>query len=200
MINNISGWAIFLIATLVYLLTPEPTAGFWDCGEFITSAFKLEVGHPPGNPVFMLIQNLFCKFAGGDPGKVAIWINSWSAIASGLCIMFLYWTITHLAAKIRLKTVEDYTPLNILIVTGSGIIGALAYAFTDTFWFSAVEGEVYATSSLIIAFIFWTMLKWEEQADERGANRWLMLDNFRSNFGRLAELEGSLNKLFPKEK
>ncbi len=175
LINNITGWAIFLLATLVYLLTLEPTASFWDCGEFIASAFKLEVGHPPGNPVFMLIQNLFSKFAGGDLGKVAIWINSWSAIASGLCIMFLFWTITHLAAKIRLKTDEDFTFMNILIITGSGIIGALAYAFTDTFWFSAVEGEVYATSSLIIAFVFWAMLKWEEQADKRGANRWLIL-------------------------
>lgn len=173
--NIIAGWAVFLFASIVYLLTMEPTVSFWDCGEFISSAFKLEVGHPPGNPVFMLMQNLFSHLAGGNVTKVAFYINSLSAISSGLTVMFLFWTITHLARRIRIKSEEDYTPVNTWLIIGAGLIGALAFTFTDSFWFSAVEGIVWSASSLLISIVFWAMLKWENVADEKGSNRWLIL-------------------------
>ena len=151
LINNIAGWTIFLIAAVVYLMTIEPTTSFWDCGEFITSAYKLEVGHPPGAPFFMITANVFTQLT-SDPGKVAMLVNAMSAILSALTILFLFWTITHLTRKLVLKTKQRFLTLGqIVVVIGSGIVGALAYTFSDTFWFSAVEAEVYAYSSMFTA-------------------------------------------------
>lgn len=176
-INLITGWILFGISSIVYLLTMEPTTSFWDCGEFISTAFKQEVGHPPGAPFFMVLGRLFTLFAGGDVSKIAVTMNALSALASGFTILFLFWTITHLAKKIVIRD-EDYTLAKIVSVTGAGIVGALAYTFSDTFWFSAVEAEVYATSSLFTAFVFWAILKWENIAHEPHANRWLILIAF----------------------
>jgi hypothetical protein len=173
-INTITGWVIFLIAAFVYLSTIESTASFWDCGEFISSAFKLEVGHPPGAPLFMIMGRFFTLFAGKDLTMVPKMVNSMSALASAFTILFLFWTITHLAKKIVVKNDEDLTLGNLIAIIGSGIVGALAYTFSDTFWFSAVEGEVYASSSLFTALVFWAILKWENVADEPHSNRWLV--------------------------
>jgi len=172
--NILTGWFIFFIATIVYLLTIEPTTSFWDCGEFISSAFKLEVGHPPGAPFFMLLARFFSLFAGSNVTNVAAMINSLSALVSAFTILFLFWTITHLAGKF-FKNNRDKNKTGHFLILGSGIVGALAYTFSDTFWFSAVEGEVYATSSLFTAVVFWAILKWENVADEKYANRWLIL-------------------------
>ena len=168
--NNIFGWLAFAIAALTYLRTMEPTASFWDCPEFISSAFKLDVGHPPGAPFFMLMGHFFSLFA-GDVQHVAIWVNSLTAICSAFTILFLFWTITHLARKIIIKSDDDYTTGNIVGIIGAGLVGALAYTFSDTFWFSAVEAEVYGFSSLFTALVFWLILKWEDVADERGSDR-----------------------------
>ena len=158
-INNITGWIMFIVAAIVYLITIEPTASFWDCGEFITSAFKLEVGHPPGAPIFMLVGNLFTQFA-GDPSQVAKMVNSMSALMSAFTILFLFWTITHLTRKLILSGNEEKLTLGqTIVVIGSGMVGALVYTFSDTFWFSAVEGEVYAFSSMLTALVFWLILK-----------------------------------------
>jgi hypothetical protein len=173
LVNIIAGWVIFAVAAFVYLSTIESTASFWDCGEFISSAFKLEVGHPPGAPFFMIMSRFFTLFAGNDVTKVPIMVNSMSALFSALTILFLFWTITHLAKKILVKD-EPMTPAQLIAVIGSGAVGALAYTFSDTFWFSAVEGEVYATSSLFTALVFWAILKWENMADKPYANRWLI--------------------------
>jgi hypothetical protein len=150
-LNNITGWLMFVFASFVYMLTMEPTVSFWDTGEFILSAFKLQVGHPPGAPMFLMLGRVATLFAFGDTSKVALTMNGLSAICSGFAIMFLYWTITHLVRKTFLSTRQLETG-SILVILGSGIIGSLAYTFSDTFWFSAVEGELYALSSLIIAF------------------------------------------------
>ena len=174
-LNNLFGWIVFVIASAIYLLTIEPTASFWDCGEFIASAYKLEVGHPPGAPLFMIIARVFSLIAGGDVTKVAFMINSMSALASSFTILFLFWTITYFAQKIVNRNEADYTRANMLAIFGSGLVGALAYTFSDTFWFSAVEGEVYALSSLFTAAVFWAILKWERISDEKYANRWLIL-------------------------
>lgn len=174
LINNISGWIVFAIAAVVYLLTIEPTASFWDCGEFIATANKLEVGHPPGAPFFMLTARFFTLFA-SDQAHVAMMVNSFSALCSAACILFLFWTITHLARKAMIGNEGDFTTGKIIAIIGSGAVGALAYTFSDTFWFSAVEGEVYAYSSLFTAAVVWAMLKWEDAADEPYANRWLVL-------------------------
>ncbi len=174
LINNITGWVIFLVASFVYLSTIEPTASFWDCGEFISSAFKLEVGHPPGAPFFMILARFFTLFAGNNIENVAKMVNSMSALASAATILFLFWTITHLAKKIVIKN-EEYPVASIIAIMGAGAVGALAYTFSDTFWFSAVEGEVYASSSLFTALVFWAILKWENIADQPYANRWLVL-------------------------
>ena len=174
LINNVLGWIVFLIASSVYLMTMEPTASFWDCGEFISSAFKLEVGHPPGAPFFMLTANLFTQFA-SNPEKVAIMVNTMSALFSGLTILFLFWSITHLARKVILVKGDEMTTGQLITIIGSGLVGALVYTFSDTFWFSAVEGEVYAYSSLFTAVVFWLMLKWEEAADKPHADRWIVL-------------------------
>ncbi|MDR2121465.1 MAG: DUF2723 domain-containing protein [Tannerella sp.] len=175
LINNVLGWLVFLAASCTYLMTIEPTASFWDCGEFITSAYKLEVGHPPGAPFFMLTGNLFTRFA-SDAGEVARMINSMSALFSALTILFLFWSITHLARRIILKNGNGELNLaRTILVMGCGVTGALAYTFSDTFWFSAVEGEVYAYSSLFTAVVFWLILKWEEAADRPHADRWIVL-------------------------
>ncbi|HLP71863.1 MAG TPA: DUF2723 domain-containing protein [Bacteroidales bacterium] len=173
-INNITGWLMFVVASAVYLLTVEPTISFWDCGEFILSAFRLQVGHPPGAPLFLMMGRIATLLAGGDGTKASLMMNSLSAICSGFAIMFLYWTITRLVSKIYSKGGElqqDHT----FAIIGSGVIGALVYTFSDTFWFSAVEGELYALSSLIIAVVFWAMLKWEEEADDPRSGRWIIL-------------------------
>ncbi len=172
--NNITGWSLFVVSSLVYILTIEPTVSFWDCGEFILCAFRLQVGHPPGAPLFAMIGRIATFFAFGDTSKVALMMNLLSAISSGLAIMLLFWTITHLARKAFLNgTVSERG--QIAPVIASGIIGALAYTFSDTFWFSAVEGELYAVSSLFTALVFWAMLKWEDEADKPCSGRWIIL-------------------------
>ena len=170
--NIILGWFMFMAATAVYMMTLEPTMPFWDCGEFIASAYKLEVGHPPGAPLFMLIARLFSAFVGVE--NVPYAINSLSAVSSGATIMFLFWTITHLAKKMVDKDGDQSDNKN-LIIFAAGLIGGFAYAFSDTFWFSAVEGEVYAMSSLFTAVVFWAILKWESEADEPSNLRWIIL-------------------------
>ncbi len=172
LLNILFGWLSFLIAAIVYIMSIEPTASFWDCGEFISTSYKLLVGHPPGAPFFMIIGRFFSLFA-GDPGNVPVMINIMSALCSAFTIMFLFWTITHLAKKIYYK--EGKEEWRSWAVIGAGFVGALAYTFSDTFWFSAVEGEVYAMSSLFTALVFWAILKWENVADEKYANRWLIL-------------------------
>lgn len=173
--NNITGWIVFAIATCVYLLTIEPTVSFWDCGEFISTSFKLEVGHPPGAPLFMLLSRVATLFSFGNTAHAAKMINSMSAIMSGLTILFLFWTITHITRRILSRNNKEFGLEQILITVGTGIVGALAYAFTDTFWFSAVEAEVYASSSFFTAIVFWTILKWEDEADQPHASRWIVL-------------------------
>lgn len=175
--NIALGWLAFIIAAFTYLSTVEPTASFWDCGEFIASSYKLLVGHPPGAPVFMLIGRLFTLLA-PDPSKVAVMMNSMSALSSAFTILFLFWTITHLAKKLVVKTGEVITTGQSIAVLGAGLVGSLAYTFSDTFWFSAVEGEVYAMSSLFTAVVFWAMLKWENEADKPFSNRWIILIGF----------------------
>ncbi len=172
-LNNIVGWGTFLVAAATYLLTMEPTASFWDCSEFITTSYKLEVGHPPGAPLFMIMGRFFNLFA-SNPSHVAIMVNTMSALASAFTILFLFWTITHLAKKL-IKPDGEYTTGQLIAILGSGVVGALAYTFSDSFWFSAVEGEVYGTSSLFTALVFWAILKWEDAADEPRANRWIIL-------------------------
>ena len=170
--NNLIGWAVFAIATMVYVLTLEPTTSWWDCGEYISTAYKLEVGHPPGAPLFQLLGRFFSLFAFGNTSMVAYMINLMSALSSSFTILFLFWTITRFATKLvgdKMTTSKAYA------VFASGIIGALAFTFTDSFWFSAVEGEVYAMSSLFTAVVFWAILKWEEVADTPYAFRWLIL-------------------------
>lgn len=175
LINNICGWFAFLAAAIVYLMTIEPSASFWDCGEFITSAYKFEVGHPPGAPFFMLTGKFFSLFA-SDPSHVAAMINSMSALMSALTILFLFWTITHLSRKLICKNASGEMSLGqLIIIMGCGLVGALTYTFTDTFWFSAVEGEVYAYSSMFTALVFWLILKWENRADQPGSDKWLVI-------------------------
>ena len=171
LINRITGWVTFVIASMTYLLTVEPTASLWDCGEFITTSVGLQVGHPPGAPLFMIISRLFAIFA-PSPEKQSVMINCMSALASGFTILFLFWSITHLARKLLVKKGEEMTLGQMFAILGASLIGSLTYTFTDTFWFSAVEGEVYALSSLFTAAVFWAILKWENVADEPYANRW----------------------------
>ena len=173
-VNNLVGWITFLIAATVYCMTIEPTASFWDCPEFITTAYKLEVGHPPGAPFFMLTANLFTQFV-SDPALVAKMVNYTSALMSGACILFLFWSITHLVRKLVITDETNITRGQLITVMGSGLVGALAYTFSDTFWFSAVEGEVYAYSSMFTAIVFWLILKWEDVADQPHSDRWIIL-------------------------
>lgn len=173
-INNITGWICFAVATLTYILTLEPSVSFWDCGEFIASALKMQVVHQPGAPLFLMIQRFFSLFAFGDVTKVAYFMNVGSAIASGATILFLFWTITALAKKVLIKENEEISKANIISIMGAGLVGALGYTFSDSFWFSAVESEVYALSSLFTAIVFWAILKWEAVANEPRADRWLL--------------------------
>lgn len=177
LINNVLGWIIFAVAAFTYLSTIEPTASYWDCPEFIAQAFKSEVGHPPGNPIFILAGRFAANFAGGDVMAVAKCVNSMSALLSAATILLLFWTVTHLVKKLVVRDGEesDMTLTQYLVVLGSGVCGALAYTWSDTFWFSAVEAEVYAFSSFCTALVVWLMLKWEERADNPGSDRWIIL-------------------------
>ncbi len=174
LINNITGWFVFAVAAFTYLSTIEPTASFWDCGEFITTGFKIEVGNPPGAPFFMLLARFFNLFALGNTAMVAITVNILSALASAFTILFLFWSITHIGRRVIAKN-DTPSKGQLIAIIGSGLIGALVYTFSDSFWFSAVEGEVYATSSFFTAIVFWAILKWENEADQKYANRWLIL-------------------------
>ncbi|MEG1738101.1 MAG: DUF2723 domain-containing protein [Odoribacter sp.] len=174
LINRVVGWITFVIASVTYILTAEPTASLWDCGEFITTSVGLQVGHPPGAPLFMIVSRLFAIFSSSVETQ-AFMINCMSALASGFTILFLFWSITHLARKLIVKEGEEMTMAQMFAILGASLIGALTYTFTDTFWFSAVEGEVYAMSSLFTAVVFWAILKWENVAFEPYANRWLVL-------------------------
>lgn len=175
LINNITGWVVFAIAAVTYLLTIEPTASLWDCGEFIASSYKLEIGHPPGSQVFMILARFFTLFAGGNASNVAAMVNAMSALASAFTILFLFWTITHLARRILVRDDSEVSMADIISITAAGVVGSLAFTFSDSFWFSAVEGEVYATSSFFTAAVFWAILKWEDVADEKYADRWIIL-------------------------
>ena len=174
LVNNLTGWLAFLVAAITYCCTVEPTASFWDCPEFITTGYKLEVGHPPGAPFFMLTANLFSQFA-SDPSQVAYWVNIMNALMSAACIMFLFWSVTHLVKKLVCPDDEQMTLGKLVTIMGSGLVGALAYTWSDTFWYSAVEGEVYAFSSLFTAVVFWLILKWENVANDPRSDRWLIL-------------------------
>ena len=174
LVNNLLGWLTFAIAAFTYCMTVEPTASFWDCPEFITTAYKLEVGHPPGAPFFMLTANFFTQFT-NDPAQVAFCVNIMSALLSAQCILFLFWTITHLTRMILTDGKNEVNLAQTIVIMGSGLAGALAYTWSDTFWYSAVEGEVYAYSSMFTALVFWLILKWEEHADEPHSDRWIIL-------------------------
>ncbi len=172
--NNVLGWAVGLIASVVYLMTMEASVSLWDCGEFISCAYKLEVSHSPGAPFFSILARIWIILFGDNPNTVATAVNSLSAVSSGLTVMFLFWTITHFGRKMARSAVESVRDYDWLIF-GAGLVGAFAFCFSDTFWFSAVEGEVYALSSFIMALVFWAMLKWEDVADEPHADRWILL-------------------------
>ncbi len=176
-LNNLLGWACGIIATLVYVLTAEKTTSWWDTGEFIASAYKMQIVHQPGAPLFLMIQNVFSNLAMGDETQIAYWMNIGSAVCSGMTILFLFWTITALARKayVKFSRTAEVSQSALINIMGAGVVGALAYTFTDTFWFSAVESEVYAMSSLCTAVVFWAILKWEVRADEPGADKWLLL-------------------------
>ena len=172
--NNIVGWAVFAVAALTYLATMEPSASLWDCSEFIATSYKLEVGHPPGAPLFMMMARLATMLAPSTE-YVPLMVNAMNSLASAFCILFMFWTVTHLGRRIYSAQGRELTDANMWTVLGAGAVGALAYTFTDTFWFSAYEGEVYALSSMFTALVVWLMLKWEDQADEPHATRWLIL-------------------------
>ena len=174
LVDNVVGWLAFIIAAIVYCSTIEPTASFWDCPEFITTGYRLEVGHPPGAPFFMLTANLFSQFA-SDATQVAYWVNTMSALLSATCILFLFWSITHLTRRLLIDKWEELSTAKLIAIEAAGMVGALIYTFSDTFWFSAVEGEVYAYSSAFTAVVFWLILKWEDHADEPHSDRWLVL-------------------------
>ncbi|EFZ37298.1 putative bacteriophage lambda head decoration protein D [Hoylesella oralis ATCC 33269] len=174
LVDNVLGWLVFLVAAVVYCSTIEPTASFWDCPEFITTGYKLEIGHPPGAPFFMITANLFSQLA-SDPSQVARMVNIMSALLSATTILFLFWSVTHLTRKLILKDWDGLTTGKLIAIEASGLVGSLIYTFSDTFWFSAVEGEVYAYSSAFTAIVFWLILKWEDHADEPHSDRWLVL-------------------------
>jgi hypothetical protein len=172
--NNITGWIVFAISLILYLMTVEPTGSFWDCGEFILCSFRMEVGHPPGAPLFLMIGRMFSLLAGSNTAHVAVWINRFSALGSAFTILFLFWSITRLV-RMASESLNNPSRTGVIAILASGAVGAMAYAFCDTFWFSAVEGEVYATSSFFTAFVFWAILKWYDEADEPHGDRWLVL-------------------------
>jgi len=173
-INNIAGWIAFTVAAFTYLSTIEPTASFWDCGEYIATAFKLQVGHPPGAPLFQIVGRFFTLFAGSDVTQAAKMVNIMSALSSAFAILFLFWSITAIARKLMTIGGAELTDGKVWAIMGSGLVGALAYTFSDSFWFSAVEGEVYAMSQLFTAIVFWAILKWESVANEPHADRWII--------------------------
>ena len=170
-INTLMAWLVFAMAAAVYCLTVEPTASLWDCPEFIACGYKLEIGHPPGAPVFMLLSNVFSQLA-GDVSHVALMVNILSALLSAGCIFFLFLTTTHLVRKLICPDDVQLTIPSVISVEACGLVGALAYTFSDTFWFSAVEAEVYAFSSFLTALMFWLILKWEDEADTSQGDRW----------------------------
>jgi hypothetical protein len=174
-VNNITGWAVWAIASIVYILTAEAGGSLWDCGEFVSSCFKVQIPHPPGAPLFVLLGRIFIVVFGNDPLSAAKAVNTMSALASSFTILFLFWTITHFARKIYHKETGELNGQQVFTIMAAGVVGALAYTFSDSFWFSAVEGEVYALSSLFTALVFWMMLKWEHSADEAGSDRWIIL-------------------------
>ena len=176
-LNNIFGWITFAIAAVVYLLTIEPTASWWDCGEYIATAFKLQVGHPPGAPLFQIMGRFFSLFALGDVSQVAMMVNIMSALASAFTILFLFWSIVLLAQRVVVKK-GVMTSAQMYTIFAAAFVGALAYTFSDTFWFSAEEGEVYAMSSFFTAISFWAILKWDVVADEKHSFRWIILIAF----------------------
>lgn len=173
-LNNLLGWSCGILATLIYIMSVERSSSWWDNGEFIASAYKLEVVHQPGAPLFLMLQNVFSNLAMGDVSKIAYWMNIGSAICSGLTIVFLFWTITAIAKKLVLNK-SEWTSSKLYQVFGAGIVGALAYSFTDSFWYSAIESEVYSMSSLCTAVVFWLALKWDARADQADSNKWLIL-------------------------
>src|SRR3954466_6843611 len=174
-VNNITGWVVCLIACTVYILTSEAGGSFWDCGEFVSSCFKVQIPHPPGAPLFILLGRIFIVLFGNDPLTAAKAVNVLSALASGFTILFLFWTITHFARKIvQPDTTKELASFQQGLIIGAGIVGALAGTFTDSFWYSAVEGEVYAMSSFFTAIVFWAALKWERVADRPGADKWII--------------------------
>ncbi|HXD79051.1 MAG TPA: DUF2723 domain-containing protein, partial [Puia sp.] len=175
-VNTITGWVVGLIACTVYIMTMEATGSFWDCGEFISSCYKLQIPHPPGAPLFILLGRFFIILFGDSPHTAARGVNFMSAIASGLSILFLFWSITHFARRIVMQGNQGTEPerRQIFTIMAAGAIGALAYTFCDSFWYSAVEGEVYASSAFFTALVFWAILKWEEQADRPGADKWII--------------------------
>jgi tetratricopeptide (TPR) repeat protein len=176
-VNNITGWIIFLIATTVYWMTAEPTGSFWDCGEFIGCAYKLQVAHSPGAPLFIMVGHMFTLLA-GDPSNVALMVNYMSGLFSSLTILFLFWTVTSFAKKIVNKKENEIFGADLIAIIGAGVVGALSYTFADSFWFSAVEGEVYAMSSFFTAIVFWSILKWENVADQPNADRWIVFGGY----------------------
>src|SRR3954469_18482216 len=170
-INNIAGWVVCVIASLVYILTAEMRGSFWDCGEFVSACYKVQLPHPPGAPLFVLLGRFFIILLGDNPMGAAKAVNIMNALASGFTILFLFWTITHFARKLMTGFREEPSLQQTLTIVGAGLVGGLAYTFSDSFWFSAVEGEVYALSSLFTALAFWSILKWERADDAAGANR-----------------------------
>ena len=173
LIDKIAGWTVFIIAMLTYMLTLEPTVSYWDCGEYVAQAAMLEVGHPPGNPIFMLAGRVFCNFA-SDVTQLALMVNAMSGVLSALTILLLYWTITMLVSRFCKKE-SGYSLASVIAIVGSGVVGSLAYTWSDTFWFSAVEAEVYAFSSFCTALVVWLALKWEQCADKPHSDRYLIL-------------------------
>ena len=174
-INIISGWIAFLIALVTYCLTVEPTASFWDAGEFIACSYKLEVPHPPGAPFFLLTGRMFSMLAGGDVTQVAYWVNMLSVVSSAFFVLFIFWSITHLAKRVLKVKKGEETTGDIIAIMGTGLVGALACTFSDSFWFSAVEAEVYGMSAFFTSFVFWAILKWENMTQEQDRARWLIL-------------------------
>ena len=177
LVNNVTGWLVFAIAAFTYCSTIEPSASFWDCPEFITTAEKMEVGHPPGAPFFMIFGKFFTLFA-SDATQVAKMVNIMSALLSAGCILFLFWSVTHLAKKLIASDEKEMTTAQLIAIMASGVGGALIYTWSDTFWFSAVEGEVYAFSSFFTALVFWLILKWEDNADTPHSDKWLVLISY----------------------
>src|SRR5882724_12747198 len=173
-VNNILGWIVCAVACTVYVMTMEPTGSFWDCGEFVSSCYKLQIPHPPGAPLFVMMGRFFIILFGDNPLSAARAVNFMSAILSGFTILFLFWSITHFARKIIQKNALTLDSQQIFTIMAAGAVGALAYTFCDSFWYSAVEGEVYGSSSFFTALVFWAILKWEDEADKPEADRWLI--------------------------